>query len=135
MAAAPDLFVDEPRLVSPELALVDATLAAELRVDLRGHEDPSLSTRSIFSEVLATADPPEELVEAVFNDGVAGSRRHDGREYERDSVPQVLDQGVTAESVSNRSSYPVLPAPLSEDATEATEAALLRMRERFELEL
>jgi hypothetical protein len=130
MAAAPDPFVDEPRSVSPELALVDATMAAELRGRLSSPWDAPASPRNTFSEVLATSSPPAKLVEAVFGDALADPCEQEMDEFRDERAP--IAEEAMAEGVKDRSSYPALPAPQSgEQPTGATEAALLRIRERF----
>ena len=132
MAAAPERFFDEPRPVSPELALVDATMAAELRAHLSSPEDAARPPRNAFSEVLATSSPPAKLVEVVFGDALADPPVHGMDEVRDEHVS--IDEGVS-ESARDGSSYPTLPAPqLDDQAVDATAAALLRIRERFESE-
>ena len=106
--AAPGLVVDEFPLASPELALVDADLAAELRRSLGG-----ASVQREFADELR----PEQ----------AGDAQH----FRVSEKSAEVSERTPTHSERPSSHYPLLP-PLEPDerAIEETEAALRRIRER-----
>ena len=134
MSAAPGLVVGESPLASPELALVDAALAAELRLSLRPVEDFSPRPRESFEEApaafeqdaLVQPDVAVELGEAEAGDF---DQLHDD-EYIVEAI-----EHTPAQSQRTSSHYPVLPAPEPyEEAIEETDAALREIRERLTYE-
>jgi hypothetical protein len=133
VAAAPDPSVHELRFASPELALVDASLAAELRLGLNLPEDSLLRPGRVFGEVLATLPTPEKLLETILDDGLADP----GSDVRGDAAEVVglLDDEVS-DYRGHSSLCPALPAPEpgDEDAFDATDAALRRIRENFTVE-
>ena len=130
MAAALGLAVDETRLASPELALVDAALAAELRLSLPPVEGTEPRGRASFEEAPAASDesaPPQRDVEDEFGEAEAGAAElHLDAEY----IGSVTEE-MPAQSQTTSSHHPVLPAPEAEDAIGETDAALRRIRERL----
>jgi hypothetical protein len=130
MAAAPSLVDGESSYASPELALVDAALAAELRRSLRPVEDSWLPPRATLEEAPAAIEkvPP---VQQEFADELrpeqAGDSQH-FRDFEHSA--EVIEQ-TPMQSERPSSHYPLLP-PLEPDerAIEETEAAVRRIRER-----
>ena len=127
MAAAPDVEVVAFPLASPELALVDAHLAAELRQCLRPVEDSCLRPRQQSKEVPASeeAAPSEQVVDDL---SVAEPREAGHHESaERSEVEDTPSEGREMSSW-----YPILPAPEpGVEPIDATDAALRRIRERL----
>jgi hypothetical protein len=131
VAAAPSLAVGESPLASPELALVDAALAAELRLSLRPVEDSWLQGPARFEQAPAAFveharvqwDPADEVGEAESGDA---DQLHDD-----DYIVEVIEH-TPEQSQRTSSHYPVLPAPEPyEQAIEETDAALRQIRERM----
>lgn len=109
MAAAPGLVVGESPLASPELALVDPWLAAELRRSLRPAED-WLRPRASLAEAPAAIedDPP---LQPVFADEPEDAEAGDAEYlHDYDYIVEVVEQ-TPAQSKQTSSHYPVLPAP------------------------
>ena len=140
MAAAPRPL--DSYASSPELALVDADLAASLRLALNDTEHPSLSPRHVSAGAVVASHTPEELDAAgpgvvhcdTDVDVVAALvEQNGGGEVDEPNV-DVLDEASF--EGGHRGSMPVLPPPHADglDTAEATEAALKRIRERLELE-
>jgi hypothetical protein len=116
VAAAP-LLIDDPPVASPELALVDAGLAAQLRVELTSGEAfrPREVARPAYLMLLADVDAPEpvparddkhgplqvEAVEVLPAYIVVSDEKTKDLEVEDSDVAEVLD-------------YPVTPAPVEE---------------------
>jgi hypothetical protein len=126
MAAAPTLVVDGSPLASPELALVDADLAAELRKSLSPFEDSSLRAGARFAEAPTTIEEDatvRQVADELWDEHVVGHLRDP--EYSVELIEQIPAHTTT-------SSYPVLPAlETQETGIEATQAALRRIRERL----
>ena len=127
MAAAPRGGVVAFPLASPELALVDAVLAAELRQGLRPVEDSWLRPGLSFEGAPAANGedaPPEQMVDEL---SVADSEPAEVLDYVVE-VEETPPQGQEASS-----HYPVLPAPEpGAESTDDTDAALRRIRERLD---
>lgn len=128
---------------SPELALVDADLAASLRLALSDPEHPLPSPRRVSAGAVVASHPPEELDAAgpgvVYCDTdvdvVAALVEHNGGgEVDDEPTVDVFDEARL--EGGHRGSMPVLPSPQADgrDTAEATEAALKRIRERLEME-
>ena len=133
MAAAQHLVVGEFPLASPELALVDADLAAELRRGLRPVEDSWLRPRVRAVEAPAPIEedaPPQPVVADELP--LAESRESEGLP-DLDYRVEVVDQ-PPAPTEQTRSHYPVLPEP-GEEAMDETDAALRLIREHMTEEL
>jgi hypothetical protein len=126
MAAAPALVVDGSPLASPELALVDADLAAELRKSLHSFEDSSPRAGASFAEAPRTIEedtPIRQVPHERWDEQVVGHLRAPA--YSAELVEQIPTPTTT-------SSYPVLPALETEETgIEATQAALKRIRDRL----
>lgn len=141
MAAAPRSL--DSYASSPELALVDADLAASLRLALSDPEHPLPSPRRVSAEAVVASHTPEELDAAgpgVVHYGadidlVAALVEQNGG-GEVDDEPNVDVPDEARFEGGHRGSLPVLPSPQADglDTAEATEAALKRIRERLEME-
>lgn len=137
MAAAPRSL--DSYASSPELALVDADLAASLRLALSDPEHPLPSPRRVSAEAVVASHTPEELDAAgpgVVHYGadidlVAALVEQNGG-GEVDDEPNVDVPDEARFEGGHRGSLPVLPSPQADglDTAEATEAALKRIRER-----
>lgn len=121
MAAAANLLAEAP-LASPELALVDPELAAELRTTLGSEER--------WFRPLAPAD--DNAVDASALDVAEILREAEAAAPERllvDAHRSTTPEQSRAER-QTRSHYPVLPASERDaEATDATDVALRRIRE------
>jgi len=121
MAVAAHLLDDAP-LASPELALVDPELAAELRTTLSPEERwlrPSAGAEDKPDDADALWDVAEIPREAEAAPELALV----------DERPTATPEQAAAEGAS-RSHYPVLPASEPDaEATDATDVALRRIRE------
>jgi hypothetical protein len=140
MAAAPRSL--DSYASSPELALVDADLAASLRLTLSDPEHLLRSARRVSAGAVAASHTPEELHAAgpgVVHCGADADlvaalvEQNGGGEVDEPNV-DVLDEASF--EGGHRGSMPVLPSPQADglDTAEATEAALKRIRERLEME-
>ena len=153
MTAVPRLVDDESSYASPELALVDSVLAAELRRGLRLVEDSWVPPRVPVEEApTAIEEAPtaiEEAPTAIEEDepaeqdlgdvlGVAVSREVEpfgDDDYiveviDDDYIVEVIDDTAPAQHANPH--YPVLPSPRSgEEGIEETDAALRQIRERM----
>jgi hypothetical protein len=140
VSAARGLAVGESPLASPELALVDAALAAELRLSLRPVEDSWLRAPARFEQAPAAFvedargqwDPADEVGEAESGDA---DQLHDD-DYIVEAVDEYIVDEIehppVARSERMSSQYPVLPAPEPyEEVIEETDAALRQIRERM----
>jgi hypothetical protein len=154
--------VGESPLASPELALVDADLAAELRRGLRPVVDTWLRPRVSAEEASAAIEEAPQLVVAdepplaespdsedfyghdyivedvpvqpvVADEPPLAESRDREHFHDDDYIVEVVEQ-APAPSKQTSSHYPVLPE-LEEEATEETDAALRRIRERLTEEL
>jgi len=139
MAAAPDLSLDVPLTASPELALVDADLAAALRRTLRVPQEQVArsrpTTRALLrptessaadDQIVEATNPADELI--VFPDERPAASAVIEPAIESDPIvdsPAALD-----EERRGVSHYPELPA-LDPNMSNETEAILLRIRERI----
>ena len=137
--AAPPSLLDECPAASPELALVDAALAAELRMSLPPVQDGPLRPRadSRDTSALLESDPLDELVDAVHSpdEPVLANEHVESQSAEATVVDDhvlALD-GDAGEDEQTRSYYPPLPK-LEPDALDDAEAALGRIRERLTAE-
>jgi hypothetical protein len=130
VSAAPGLAVGESPLASPELALVDAALAAELRLSLCPVEDSWLQAPARFEQAPA-AFVEDARVQWDPADEVGGAESGDAHQLDDDYIVEAIEH--TPEQGQQQSShYPVLPAPApDEEAIEVTEAALRQIRERL----
>ena len=130
MAAAPTLVRQSPP-ASPELALVDADLAAELRLGLRPVVDTWLSPRANGQETRAAIEE-DALVELDLTAEQRDSSPADAEPLDNDDCIVGVIEQVPVTSRETSSHYPALPAPEPEDETvEETDAALRRIRERL----
>ena len=159
MTAVPRLVDDESSHASPELALVDSVLAAELRRGLRLVADTWVPPRVQVEEApTAIEEAPtaieevptavEEAPTVIEEDepaeqdlgGVLG--RAVPREVELfgndDYIVEVIDDDYIVEVIDDTSAqhanphYPVLPSPKSgQEGIEETDAALRQIRERM----
>ena len=130
MTAVPRLVDGESSYASPELALVDAVLAAELRRSLRLVEDSWVPPRVPVEEV-PTAIEEDEPAEQDLGDvlRVAASREVEPL-GDDDYIVEVIDDTAPAQHANPH--YPVLPSPRSgEEAIEETDAALRQIREHM----
>lgn len=126
-------MVGESPLASPELALVDADLAAELRRGLRFVEDTWLRPRVSSEEAPAAIeeDPPPQPV--VADELPLAESRESDHLPDLDYIVEVVEQ-PPAPSHQASSHYPVLPEP-EEEAIDETDAALRLIREHMTEEL
>ncbi len=146
MTAAPHLVDGESSCTSPELALVDAVLAAELRRGLRLVEDSWVPPRAPVEEAPtaieedepAEPDPGDVLGEAAFEeveplgDDYIVDVIHDDYAVEvidADYMVEVIDDTAPAQHANPH--YPVLPSPRSGEEAIETDAALRQIRERM----
>ena len=130
MTAALRLVDGESSYASPELALVDAVLAAELRRSLRLVEDSWVPPRVPVEEV-PTAIEEDEPAQQDLGDvlGEVLSREVEPL-VDDDYIVEVIDD--TAPTQHANPHYPVLPSPRSGgEAIEDTDAALRQIRERM----
>jgi hypothetical protein len=123
--------VGESPLASPELALVDAELAAELRRSLCPVEDSWLRRRASSEEAPAAIEE-DAPVQRDFADALGEAESGDAEQlHDYEYIVEVIEQ-TPAQSQRTSSHYPVLPAPEpEEEAIEKTDAALRRIRERL----
>ena len=128
-------MVGESPLASPELALVDPWLAAELRRSLRPAEDTWLRHRASLAEAPAAIEDDAPL-QPVFADDPEDAESGDAEYlHDYDYIVEVVEE-TPAQSKQTSSHYPVLPAPeREEEAIEETDAAFRRIRERLTEEL
>ena len=128
MAAAPDVEVVAFPLASPELALVDAHLAAELRRCLPAVGDswPRPRLKSMEAPAAEEAAPHEYVVDGGLSVDEFQQAEHP------DSAEHTGVEETPPEGPEMRSWYPVLPAPEpGAEPTDDTDAALRRIRERL----
>jgi hypothetical protein len=119
----------ESPLTSPELALVDPWLAAELRRSLSPAEDTWPHPRASVEEA-PSAIEEDAPVQPVFAEELGGVESGDTehlQDYEY--IVEVIEQ-TPAQSQRASSHYPDLPES-EEEAIDETDAALRRIRERF----
>jgi hypothetical protein len=123
--------VGDAPLASPELALVDAALAAELRLSLRPVEDSWLRPPASLEEARAAVQevaPDRPDVADELGEAQAGNA---DQLHEYDYIVEAIEH-TPAESRRTSSHYPVLPAPEPDEAAiEQTDAALRQIRERL----
>jgi hypothetical protein len=130
MTAAPRLVDGESSYASPELALVDAVLAAELRRSLRLVEDSWATPRVPVEEVPTAIEEDEPAQQDLGDVLVAAASREIEPLGDDDYIVEVIDD--TAPTQHANPHYPVLPSPRSgEEAIEDTDAALRQIRERM----
>jgi hypothetical protein len=123
--------VAEFPLASPELALVDADLAAELRRGLRPVEDAWLRPRLNAEAAPAAIEEDAPPQPVVADEPSLAESRDSEHLHDHDYIVEVVEQ-APAPSQQTSSHYPVLPAPEPEEgAIEETDAALRRIRERL----
>jgi len=148
MAAAPDLSFEVPLTASPELALVDADLAAELRGTLRVPQEQFARSgpppRKSFRPTESAA-VDDQIVEAT--ELVDASRQSSPTDElivipdERPAASAVIEPAIEPDPIVDPpaaldegprevSHYPELPA-LDPKLTDETEAVLLRIREQL----
>jgi hypothetical protein len=146
MAAAPLPLVDpEYSRVSPELALVDAHLAAELRERLAGPADtaPAPAFEPAVVELVEPEAPIDSAEVARSNDDTVGvdsiddlivgyAAAEDGSSILPDDVVDVVDeiQPDTREGEAGTTSYPALPAAETRDS-DPTDLVLREIRHRL----
>jgi hypothetical protein len=131
MAAAPRLVVGESPLASPELALVDAALATELRRSLCPVEDSSMRPRERFEEAPPAFEDDTPVQREVADEG--GHAEAGDADQLHDYIVDSIEH-TPAQSQRTSSHYPVLPAPeveRYEEAIEETDAVLRRIRTRL----
>jgi hypothetical protein len=122
MAAAANLLAEAP-LASPELALVDPELAAELRTTL-GSEERWLRPMARADDNAVDASALWDVAEILREAEAAAPER-----LLVDAHPSMTAEQTRAEA-QTRSHYPVLPASETDaEATDATDVALRRIRE------
>ena len=126
-------MVGESPLASPELALVDADLAAELRRGLRAVEDTWLRPRVSAEEAPAAIEEDAPSQPVAADELPLVESRESEHLPDLDYIVEVVEQ-PPAPSEQTRSHYPVLPEP-EEDAIEETDAALRLIREHMTEEL
>ena len=126
-------MVAEFPLASPELALVDADLAAELRRGLRPVEDAWLRPRLNAEAAPAAIEEDAPPQPVVANEPPRAESRESKNLPDLDYIVEVVEQ-PPAPSEQTSSHYPVLPEP-GEEAMEETDAALRRIREHMTEEL
>jgi hypothetical protein len=121
VAAAPDLVVGDSAVASPELALVDADLAAELRRGLRAVEDSWVRLRVSVEEAPAAIEevPPPQPV--VADEPLWTESRESEHLPELDYIVQVVEEAPAA--IEEESPQPV----------RADELALAESRETEDL--
>jgi hypothetical protein len=133
VAVTANRLVGEAPLASPELALVDAELAAELRSKLSLDEDTWLRPREHDDAPPESDTDAPARVESANDHGNAESldpELHDELFVDEFIVP-IPDQTPT-EGLQPSSHYPALPAPEPErEVIEETDATLRRIRERL----
>jgi hypothetical protein len=130
MTAAPRLVDGESSYASPELALVDAVLAAELRRSLRLVEDSWATPRVPVEEVPTAIEEDEPAQQDLGDVLVAAASREIEPLGDDDYIVEVIDD--TAPTQHANPHYPVLPSPRSGgEAIEDTDAALRQIRERM----
>ncbi len=137
MTAAPHLVDGEPSYTSPELALVDAVLAAELRRGLRLVEDSWVPPRAPVEEAPtaieedepAEPDPGDVLGEAAFEEVEPLGDDYIVDVIHDDYAVEVIDDTAPAQHANSH--YPVLPSPRSGEEAIETDAALRQIRERM----
>ena len=126
--------VAEPQLASPELALVDPALAAELRRELRPSEGVRHLPRARVEEV-PVAIEASMLEEPIVPDAPyveQGAEHFQDDDYALAFVEEAGAQETPAATAASAPSshYPVLPAPELDDAN-GTDAALRQIRARL----
>ena len=130
MTAVPRLVDGESSYASPELALVDAVLAAELRRSLRLVEDSWVTPRVPVEEVPTAIEEDEPAQQDLGDVLVAAASREVEPLGDDDYIVEVIDD--TAPTQHANPHYPVLPSPRSGgEAIEDTDAALRQIRERM----
>ena len=130
MAPAPGLAVGQSPLASPELALVDAALAAELRLSLRPVEDSWLRAPARLEQAPA-AFVEDARVQWDPADEVGEAESRDADQLDDDYIVEGIEH-TPEQSQQTSSHYPVLPAPEPDgEAIEETDAALRQIRERM----
>ena len=112
MAVPANLLAEAP-LASPELALVDPELAAELRRTYSPFEDRWLRPPARVENASAESEEPSAQPESADDDGQAGSRDAEPLQHEF-TVATPPEQAPT-EELRPSSLYPVLPAPEREE--------------------
>jgi len=129
VAFAADLL-GEAQLASPELALVDAELAAELRSALIPVEDRWL--RPLAPVVQAPAESGEDSPAQLQSADDAGHAESRDAEQLHDEFIVSTPERAPADELRSNSHYPVLPSPEPDaEATDAADAAFRRIRERL----
>ena len=110
-------MVGQSPLASPELALVDPWLAAELRRSLRPAEDTWLRHRASLAEAPAAIeeDAPRQPVFADDPDDAESGDAEHLQDY--DYIVEVVEQ-TPAQGTQTSSHYPVLPAPEREERSD-----------------
>jgi hypothetical protein len=139
MTAAPRLVDGESSYASPELALVDAVLAAELRRSLRLVEDSWVPPRVPVEEVPTAIEEDEPAQQDLGDVLVVEASREVEPLGDDDYIVEVIDDDYMVEVIDDTAPtqhanphYPVLPSPRSgEEAIEETDAALRQIRERM----
>ena len=130
--------VAEPQLASPELALVDPALAAELRRELRPSEGVRHLPRARVEEV-PVAIEASMLEEPIVPDAPyveQGAEHFQDDDYALAFVEEAGAQETPAATAASAPSshYPVLPAPELDDAN-GTDVALRQIRARLTEEM
>jgi hypothetical protein len=131
---APRPVVGESLLASPELALVDPWLAAELRrsPDHADHVglDPHARVEEASATVEAKAD--DAHVPLVVADDPGEARSDESEHVHEESIIVEVVEQTPERDPQTSSHYPALPSPEpDDDAVDETAAALARIRERL----
>ena len=114
MAVAAELMVDT-QLASPELALVDPELAAELRSTLSPAEDRWLRPPACVED--ASAESEDTPVRLEPDDAGYAESHHTQRQHEDEFIVVTPPEQTTMEELRLSSHYPILPAPKPEEAS------------------
>jgi hypothetical protein len=123
-------LIGEAPLASPELALVDAALAAELRRSLSPVEDTRLRPLARLDEVAAVREE-DAPAQRDFGDDLRPEQAGDAQHSRASEHSAEVSEQTPTHIERPSSHYPLLP-PLEPDerAIEETETALRRIRER-----
>ena len=112
MAVAVDLLA---QLASPELALVDPELAAELRSTLSPVEDRWLRPPARVED--ASAESEDAPVRPEPDAAGYAESHHTQRQHEDEFIVVTPPEQTTMEELRLSSHYPILPAPKPEEAS------------------
>lgn len=114
MAVAADPLVDAP-LASPELALVDPKLAADLRRTHSPADDRWLRPRARVEDASAEGEARPAQLESGDDAGHAASGNAE-QTHDQESIVATPPEQTFSEELRPSSRYPALPAPEPEEA-------------------